>query len=189
MTPPLQVPDSARLKFRLMDSSDAPLWFELDQDPEVMRYLNDSKPTTWEELNEHLIPRINKFTDPAAGCGLWEVARKADGAYLGWILVRQYGFDTPYHEPDNIEFGWRLKRHCWGQGIATEAARAILERLRDNPAIRVFSSLAVSENLASIVVMRKLGMRFVDIRIHQTPMRNYSVEYYEMPARLSGSSR
>ena len=85
---PLQVPDSARLRYRLMDSCDAPLWFELDQDPEVMRFLNDSKPTSWEEIERYFIPRIAAFTNAATGCGLWEVRLKQSDEYLGWILVR-----------------------------------------------------------------------------------------------------
>lgn len=166
-----------------MDASDAPLWFELDQDPEVMRFLNDSKPTTWEEIEERFIPRVAQFTKPALGHGLWEVRDKGSGEYLGWILVREYGTGTDYHEPDNIEFGWRLKRHCWGKGIATEAAAAILEVLQTQPGIRVFCAIADADNLGSISVMKKLGMRYVDERIHHTPWQDFPCVYYEMPAR------
>jgi RimJ/RimL family protein N-acetyltransferase len=182
MTAAIHIPASTRLAFRLMDSSDAPLLFELDQDPEVMRYLNDGKPSTREEIERYFVPRFTRFTNPATGCGLWEVTRRESGEYLGWILVRQYGFDTHYHEADNLELGWRLKRHCWGQGIATEAAGALIEVLRQDAAIRAFSALADPANLGSIGVMKKLGMRYVDRRIHHTPLRDYPSVYYEMPA-------
>lgn len=178
----LHIPPSTRLAFRLMDSTDAQLWYELDQDPEVMRYLNDSKPTTWEEIEQVVIPRVASFSNPDLGYGLWEVTSKDNGAYLGWILVREYGWDTPYHEPNNVELGWRLKRHCWGQGIATEAARAILTVLQQDPRIRVFSAIADPANLGSIGVMKNLGMHYIDERIHITPLRNYQCAYYEMPA-------
>lgn len=181
MTGTIQIPPSPRLRVRLMDAGDAPLLFELDQDPEVMRYLNDGKPSTWEEIQDVFVPRFMRFTDATAGCGLWEVRTRAQGEYLGWILVRQYGFDTPYHEPDNIELGWRLKRHCWGQGIATEAAASIIEVLRGRSGIRVFCAIADPANLGSIGVMRKLGMRHVDDRVHHTPWRDFAVAYYEMP--------
>lgn len=118
-TTAVQIPASARLRYRLMDSRDAPLWHELDQDPEVMRYLSDGVPTSQEDIQQYFVPRIATFTNPATGCGLWEVRLTDNDEYLGWILVRQYGFGTPYHETDNIELGWRLKRHCWGKGIAT----------------------------------------------------------------------
>jgi len=180
------VPDSARLRFRLMNGANArdkQLWWELDQDPEVMRFLNHCKPTPWEEIDSFFVPRVAEFTNPAAGHGLWEIADKTTGEYLGWILVRYYRFDRPDREPDNIEFGWRLKRAWWGQGITTEAARAIMQVLQRNPAIRVFSALAHPANHASIGVMKKLGMRFVDERFHIVPGRPpYPAAYYEMPS-------
>lgn len=179
---PIRIPPTARLSFRMMDSNDAELLFELDQDPEVMRYLNDGKPTTREEVANYFVPRFTRFTDPATGCGLWAVTLNENNEYLGWILVRQYGFDTHYCEPDNVELGWRLKRHCWGQGIATEAAAAIIAVLRQSASVRVFSAVADAANLGSIGVMKKLGMHFVDQRVHHTPLRNFAVDYYEMPA-------
>lgn len=166
-----------------MDGRDAPLLYELDQDPEVMRYLNGGQPSTWEQIEQLFVPRFTRYTDPASGRGLWEVRTRDVGEYLGWILVRQYGFDTSYHEPDNIELGWRLKRHCWGRGIATEAAAAIIGALRRQPGIRAFCAVADPANLGSLGVMRKLGMRHVDQRIHHTPWKDYDVLYYEMANR------
>jgi RimJ/RimL family protein N-acetyltransferase len=186
------IPDSERLRYRLMDERDKQLWFDLDQDPEVMRFLNDSKPTTWKEMDEFIVPRFASFSNPAAGHGLWEIAHKDSGEYLGWILVRTYRFDHPLREPDNVELGWRLKRAWWNQGITTEAARAIMAVLQQNPAIRVFSALADPANLASIGVMKKLGMRFVDNRIHYVnsiPPREYPAAYYEMSARFTPQER
>lgn len=181
------IPPTSRLRFRLMDpgnAHDRELWFELDQDPEVMRYLNDGKPTTRDENDNFVAPRVASFTDAARGHGLWEIADKDSGEHLGWILVRCYRFDKPEREEDNIELGWRLKRAHWNRGITSEAARAIIEVLKPDPAIRAFSALASPENLASIGVMKKLGMRYVDERFHLIEGRPpYRSVYYEMPAR------
>jgi RimJ/RimL family protein N-acetyltransferase len=177
----LHVPPSARLRYRLMGSMDADLLFELDQDPEVMRFLNDGQPTPREDIDNLFMPRILAFTNPARGHGLWEVALANTGEYLGWILVRDYGFGTDYHAHDNVELGWRLKRHCWGQGIASEAARAVLECLKPDPAVRRFCAIADPDNLGSIGVMKNLGMQFVDHRVHKTPKRDFHCAYYEMP--------
>ena len=180
------IPDSTRLCFRLMDGAnlhDRQLWFELDQDPAVMRFLNDSKPTTWEENETFVVPRVASFYDAARGYGLWEMADRNSGEFLGWILVRPYRFDKPEREEDNIELGWRLKRAHWRKGLTTEAARAIVAVLQQDPAIRAFSALAAPENFASIGVMKKLGMRFVDERYHIVPGRApYATAYYEMPS-------
>ena len=176
----MHIPDSARLRFRLMGAGDADLFWELDQDPEVMRFLNDGKPTPREEIDDMHMPRILAFTDPVAGTGVWEIADKASGEFLGWILVREYGFSTPYHTPGNIELGWRLKRAWWGRGITTEAAKAIMNVVCYNPGVKVFSAIADVDNVASVAVMKKLGMQYVDERVHQTPKGDYTVVYYEM---------
>ena len=161
-----------------MGSADADLFFELDQDPEVMLFLNDGKPTPREDIDNYFLPRMLAFTDPERGHGIWEVTLTSTGEYLGWILVRDYGFGTHYHEHDNVELGWRLKRHCWGKGIATEAAGNIMRTLQGNPSIRLFCAIADSENHGSIGVMKKLGMQFVDNRIHHTPKRDFPCAYY-----------
>jgi RimJ/RimL family protein N-acetyltransferase len=165
-----------------MDASDAPLWFELDQDPEVMRYLNDGQPSTWDDITRYFTPRVAGFTKAEQGHGLWEVAANTTGDYLGWILVREYGIGTAYHESDNLELGWRFKRHSWGLGIATEAARSVMRAvLQASPGIRAVCAIADPQNIASIAVMQKLGMRYVDERVHHTPRRDFVCAYYEMP--------
>ena len=94
--------------------------------------------------------------------------------------MREYGFQTPLHIPGNIELGWRLKRSHWGRGITTEAARAIMDVVRYNPGVSVFSAIADVDNVASIAVMKKLGMQYIDDRVHNTPKGDYFVVYYEM---------
>jgi RimJ/RimL family protein N-acetyltransferase len=180
------IPDSARLRYRLMnvqDARDKELLWELDQDPEVMHFLNHGQPTTWEELENFMVPRVAAFTVPAEGLGIWEAADKHSGEYLGWIIARYYRFDKPERETDNLELGWRFKRACWGKGIATEAAHAIMTVLARNPATRAFSALADPANLASIGVMKNIGMRLIDERTHIVPGRPpYACVYYEAPS-------
>ena len=164
------------------DERDRKLLWELDQDPEVMHFLSNRKPTTWDELENFMAPRIASFTVPAEGLGIWEVVDRHNSDYLGWIIARYYRFDRPERETDNLELGWRFKRMCWGKGIATEAAHAIMTVLARNPATRVFSAMADPANLASIGVMKKLGMHFVDDRVHIVGERRYPAAYHEMPS-------
>jgi RimJ/RimL family protein N-acetyltransferase len=177
---PLTIPPSARLRFRLMDAGDADLLFDLDQDPEVMRFLNEGKPTPRNEIEYYFIPRMLAFTNAATGCGMWAVEDQASSDYLGWILVREYGFSTHYHDPQIIELGWRIYRQWWGRGIATEAARAIMLAVVRQSGITRICALADPDNGGSIGVMKKLGMQYVDDRVHQTPKGDFPVAYYEM---------
>jgi RimJ/RimL family protein N-acetyltransferase len=181
-SPPV-IPDSARLRFCLMDgrsARDRELWFEMEQDREAMRFLNEGKATTREQFESLVAPRFISFTDPAQCHGLWGLSEKATDEFLGWILVRHFRFDRADREPDNIELGWRVKRSHWNQGIASEAARALIAVLQQNPAVRVFSAMADPANLASTGVMKKLGMHFVDDRVHVVGDRRFPAAYYEL---------
>jgi RimJ/RimL family protein N-acetyltransferase len=124
---------------------------------------------------------MKAFTNLARGCGLWEMADKDSGECLGWILVREYGIGTDYHTTDIMELGWRLKRDYWGQGLTTEAARVIMNEVAELPGITRFCALADADNLASIAVMKKLGMQYVDERIHKGPKGDFPSVYYDMP--------
>ena len=186
--PILHVPDSARLCFRLMDSSDAAALFDIDQDPEVMRYLNAGVCTTMEQIELRMLPRMLAYRDPKLGYGIWEVTTRADCAqlpssYIGWILVRPMAFFTETPQLDNLELGWRFKRESWGYGFASEAAHAVAEAVARHAAafatpVQAFSALAVPDNLPSIAVMKRLGMQFVSQRLHQDPMWTAEIVEY-----------
>jgi len=65
----MKIKQSARLNYVLMSVEDAELLFELDQDVEVMRYINGGNITTREQLNEVLLPRMNSYRNESEG---WE---------------------------------------------------------------------------------------------------------------------
>ena len=57
-----------------------------------------------------------------------------------------------------VEIGWRLKKQYWGNGYATEVADA-LTRMRIEMG-KIVVARAMKENLASIKVMEKVGLKF-----------------------------
>lgn len=84
-----------------------------------------------------------------------------------FALLRQnehIGGMTLYFEGDfsRGELGWILRRDCWGQGYAAEAARGLMAYYRDAMGLHRFIAHCDSENHASRRVMEKLGMRFVE---------------------------
>jgi ribosomal-protein-alanine N-acetyltransferase len=52
-----------------------------------------------------------------------------------------------------------LKASYWGQGLATEAARALLEYAFGEMNLPQIDSAAAYDNIASVRVMEKLGLR------------------------------
>jgi hypothetical protein len=59
----MQVPNSARLTYRLMGPDDADLLWQLDQDEEVMRFITHGKKTSIEDIHAVFIPRMAKYTN------------------------------------------------------------------------------------------------------------------------------
>jgi len=163
-----------------MTLDDADLLFELDQDSEVMRFINKGKKTTLQEVHEVFIPRLKAYRNEVKGWGIWQVTLKDSGRYIGWVLVRPMAFFSENPELENLELGWRFKRDIWGKGYATEAACALKEALINKGGIKKLSAIAVEANKASTNVMLKLGMRYLKTELHKDPLGDAEVVFYEM---------
>lgn len=176
----MQINNSERLKFRLMDSQDAQALWQLDQDPQVMKYLNGGKPTSMEQVNSVFIPRMEKYRDDKLGWGIWQVSDKVTDEYLGWVLIRPMAFFTESPNFKDLELGWRFFQSTWGKGYATEAAIAIKDAVAVHADVTHVSALAVADNLASVGVMKKMGMSFVRAYLHTDPIGDFDAVHYQM---------
>ena len=152
---PSNILSTARLKLRRWVDSDVEPFVQMNQDPEVMRYF--PRPNTAEETMA-FITRINTFFDEH-GYGLFALELKATGEFIGYT-----GFAKPRFESwftPCVEIGWRLKRDAWGQGYATEAARACLDYGFSQLGMQKIYSWTALSNTPSERVMQKIGMERV----------------------------
>jgi RimJ/RimL family protein N-acetyltransferase len=171
---------SARLCYKLMTREDSELLFQLDQDPEVMRFINGGKPSSMDQINDVFIPRMESYLNQQKGWGLWQVNISSSNEYIGWILVRPMNFFSDSPELANLELGWRFIQSSWGKGYATEAALHIKNTLAKNDDLKSFSAIAVEDNLGSIAVMKKIGMSYVKTYLHKDPLFESQVVYYQV---------
>ena len=174
----MNIPDSSRLRFSPITQKDAALLFELDQDPAVMHFINGGKPTSMEDINHIMLPRLQAYSQPAKGWGLWNVSQKEENAFIGWVLVRPMDFFSDAPQWKNLELGWRFKQASWGKGYATEAAQHIMDALFDEQDIDSVCAIADVDNHASINIMTKLGMKYVKTYLHHAPLFTEEVVYY-----------
>ncbi|MBE4741863.1 MULTISPECIES: GNAT family N-acetyltransferase [Streptomyces] len=145
---------TARLRLRPWRDDDLDLLAEMHADPEVMRYVGDGSVRTRDETAAWL-NRI-RADGEEQGHGLFAVELRETGELTGWT-----GTAVPNFLPEvlpAVEIGWRLARRFWGHGIATEAARAVLEHAFDGVGLDRILSICNVDNTASESVMRKLGM-------------------------------
>ncbi|TPH15121.1 GNAT family N-acetyltransferase [Litorilituus lipolyticus] len=179
----MKVMNSERLSYRLMDQNDGEILWQLDQDPEVMKYISGGKINTMDDINTIFLPRMAKYTNPEQGWGLWQVCDKISQEYLGWVLVRPMDFFSDEPKYKDIELGWRFFKKAWGKGYATEAAQAIKDALVEQTDIDYVSAIALEENVGSINIMKKIGMTFLKKELHQDPLGDLDAVYYQMPTK------
>nr|WP_302479795.1 GNAT family N-acetyltransferase [Roseicella sp. DB1501] len=121
----------------------------MDREPAVLRHIDGP----WDDAAAHRAFIEARTRGPwPAGLGYWVV--EAGGAFLGWVLLIPEDARGP-----EVEIGWRLRRAAWGQGIATEAAAALLPHaFRRLGLPRIIADINPA-NHASLAVARKLGLR------------------------------
>ena len=90
------------------------------------------------------------------GFGLWAVEIPGIAPFAGFVGLAIPLFET--HFTPCVEIGWRLAPDYWGQGYATEGARAALAFGFDVLGLDEIVSFTVPENVRSRRVMEKLGM-------------------------------
>jgi len=143
---------TARLRMRRWLPGDRAPFAGMNADPEVMRYF----PAPLDRAaSDSLVDRIETRFE-AQGYGLWALERLDDQVFLGFAGLNPMPPGTP--GAGEMEVGWRLARHAWGAGYATEAGlQALQVGLGLAGLTRVWSITAVG-NAKSQAVMRRLGL-------------------------------
>jgi RimJ/RimL family protein N-acetyltransferase len=139
-----------RLTLRAWRDDDLDAYAAITADPEVMRFMGGplDRADAWRQMafiTGHWELR---------GFGLWVVEREGE-------LIGRIGLLNPEGWP-GLEVGWLLGRQAWGNGYATEAARAAVEYAWRELGVQQLISLIAPDNTASAAVAGRLGMRATD---------------------------
>ena len=146
--------ETDRLVLRRFTEDDADSLFDLDSDPEVMRFLSGGEPTPRTAIETDILPRFLHYGDRSSGFGFWAAIDKASGDFLGWFSLRP----SDEIDPGEASLGFRLRRAAWGQGYATEGAQALLRLGFTALGVERVVATTYQDNLASRRVMEKAGM-------------------------------
>lgn len=143
--------ETERLRLRHFTYDDLQVMFELNSDPEVIKYadtpVKDMKETK-QRLEQGPLFDYEKY-----GYGRFAVELKETGKVIGFCGIKYLP------EIDLPEVGFRYMTEYWGRGIGTEAAKACVEFARDDLKIKKLVALIMPENIASIRLAEKLGMK------------------------------
>lgn len=145
--------ETARLILRHWRADDgAPLTL-INQDPQVMEHL--PKRLTPAETRA-MIQSINHCIEQR-GFGLWAVALKQSGVLIGFIGLSIPAFAAAF--TPGVEIAWRLSAAHWGQGYATEGAKAALAYGFTKLSLQEIVAFTIPENQRSLRVMQQIGMQ------------------------------
>ena len=146
-TPTLQ---TARLRLRPFTDDDAGALFALHSNAYVLRYW-DSPPWSAPARAERFIGTCRQLADEGSGARL-AIDRLSDRTFVGWCSLTCWNPDFR-----SASLGYCLGEAAWGQGYATEAARALLQWAYDTLDLNRVQAETDTRNVASARVLEKLA--------------------------------
>lgn len=143
--------ETGRLALRRWREADRGPFAELNGDPETLVYF----PSTISRAESDAMVDRTEANFEARGWGLWALEVRSTGRFIGFTGLAPMPADVPGGE---VEIGWRLARHAWHHGYATEAARAAVAVAFGGAGLAELWSMTSLLNTPSQAVMRRIGM-------------------------------
>ena len=151
------IPDllTERFSLKLWQENDLPDLLDLDDDPEVVRYVGPNPPRGEREES------WRGFIGNEAGRPCLCIRDRVTGEFMGWAFLR------PFRDGSgDWELGYRLRKAAWGRGIGTEVALAVVAWGWQQPEIAVIGAVYEAPNVASRAIMLKVGMHDAGERMY-----------------------
>ncbi len=153
--------ESKRTILREWVPNDAPWLYDLNMNPQVVRYTGDAGFTSTQSALNLIKSYPNYQRD---GFGRWMVIDKSTDHPIGWCGLK--------NNPWGIDLGFRFFEAVWGKGIATECAIATVEKAKAL-GLNDLIGRALSENVGSWKVLEKVGMQ----RYESLPIEDFAQDY------------
>jgi ribosomal-protein-alanine N-acetyltransferase len=144
--------ETARLRMRPFERGDADELHCIFTNAGIRQYLLDDQTVSREWVEEEIAASIARFESGSAG--LFCVYSKEDETLIGFCGFR------PFFEPPELQLLYGLLPAWWSNGLATEAARALIAFGFQEPGFDRVIASADAANTASLRVMEKAGMVF-----------------------------
>ena len=160
--------ETNRLLLRTFTMADVQLIYELNLDPDVIRYTHDpikDLAHASEILEKTILPQYALYNH-----GRWAVHVKTTLEFLGWCGLKYRA------ELNEIDLGYRFKKEGWGKGYATEAAHASIQYGFEKLGLQRIVARAEVENIGSWKVLEKCGMIYIgDEEVDGYPVKTYEI--------------
>ena len=142
--------ETPRLILREFELHDAKEMWELNNDPDVIKYTGDPP---FKSIKEAKLFLKNYSDYQRNGFGRWAILLKGTNEFIGWCGLK-------LNEDTHVDIGFRLLKKYWNNGYATESAKACLQYGFENLEITEIIGRASILNKPSIKVLEKIQMSF-----------------------------
>lgn len=149
----MEILRTARLSLRTWREEDIDQFVDLNADPAVHAYL----PGPLDRQQARDFAAAQNALHARDGTCYFAATLIGSEALLGFVGIKHQAFDQPF--APCFELGWRLGSAHWGQGYATEGARACIAFGFEKLGLEEIVAFTVPENLRSRRVMERLGLR------------------------------
>jgi RimJ/RimL family protein N-acetyltransferase len=143
--------------------------------PSVMRYMPGGRPRSREQTEETIRATLRHWEEH--GFGWWAVISKEGQQLIGWCGLARLDSGS------EVEVLYLLDEPYWGNGLASETARAALRYGFEELGLKQIAAVAVPENIRSRRVMERVGMVYEKVgRYHGSDLAYYVVRREEFEA-------
>jgi RimJ/RimL family protein N-acetyltransferase len=143
-----------RLILRAFTEEDAEPLHRILGEKDILHYFPNSNPPALDRVQGMIARQLEHWKEH--GLGWWAVEPRLSQELMGWAGLQFLP------ETGEIEVAYLLGKAFWGQGLATEAARASVQFGFETLGLERIVAIVHVENAASRRVIEKLGMSFVD---------------------------
>ncbi len=148
----MHVVRTLRLVLRQLESSDAEFILELLNDPAFVQFVGDKEVRNLDDARAYILQGpIASYA--RHGFGLYAICLHGGPAVGICGLMKREGLD-------DVDLGFALLPRYRSLGYAVEAASAILTHARRSHGLRRIVAIAVPQNVVSIAVLEKIGLKF-----------------------------
>ena len=143
-------PETNRLQHRAFVVDDAGAFFDLNSNPDVMRFTGEPLLPSLDAAR-HAIANYTDFDE--VGYGRWACVLKETQTVIGFCGLKYLS------DLDAVDVGYRFLPQYWGRGLASEACMASLDFGFSKLCLDQIIGLVLPDNAASIRVLEKSGMQ------------------------------
>ncbi|AKU24095.1 GNAT family N-acetyltransferase [Massilia sp. MB5] len=167
---------TARLTLRTLETSDAPFFLQMINDPSWIENIGDKGIRTVAEAEKN-IEQGPVLMQRRLGYSLYLVERSSDGVPVGLCgLIKRDAL------PD-ADIGYAIWPEYWGEGYAYEAAAAVVLHARDSIGLVRLLGITSPQNLRSNNLLKKLGLSFVRVVRFKDDGSDTNLYSLEFPSR------